>query len=459
MSGQTTHAQALAADLKGTVIEPGGEGWDQARQAFNLLVDQRPEAIAIPADAADVARVVRFAAANGLRVAPQLTGHGATPLGDLAGTVLLKTEALNEARVDPAARSARVGAGARWRDVVPTAAAHGLAAMHGSAPGVGIVGYTLGGGLGWYARARGLAAEHVTAIELVTGDGEQRRVTADEDADLFWALRGGGGNFGVVTALEFELFELARVYAGVLFFPLERAAEVLHAWREWQATVPDEVTSVGRILQFPPFPEVPEPLRGRAFSVVEAVILLDESAAGDLLAPLRALDPVMDTFATVAPDAIGELHMDPPDPVPALDQHQLLGELPPQAIDALVEAAGLGSGSPLISVEIRQLGGAVARRPAGAGALGAIDAPFLEFAVGAAPTPEAAAAVGGALERVHAALAPYEAPKRFLSFQDEACAAEALFDGETLARLRAIKRRVDPAGTIRANHDLAAPGD
>ncbi len=450
-----SHAQALSAELRGRVVAAGDDDWDLARQAFNLTLDQRPEAVALPADADDVARAVRVAAARGLRVAAQRTGHGATPLGDLAGTILLKTSALDAVEIDASARRARVGAGCRWGDVVPAAAEHGLAALHGSAPGAGIVGYTLGGGVGWYGRKHGIAANAVTAIEIVTADGELRRATADAEPDLFWALRGGGGGFGVVTALEFELLPLPDRHAGVLFFPLEQASDVLHAWREWAATVPEEVVSVGRLLQFPPFPEVPEPFRGKSFAIVEAVCLLDEAAAGELLAPLRALNPAMDTFATLPPDGIAELHMDPPEPVPAMTQHQLLGELPAQAIDDLVAVAGPGTDSPLISVEIRQMGGALARRAPGAGALAAIDAPFMEFAVGAAPAPPVAEAVAGRLAAVSEALTPYDAGARYLNFQDDRCEAETFFDDETCARLRAVKAAVDPAGTIRANHELA----
>jgi hypothetical protein len=456
MSDTQTHAQALAAELTGTVVAAGDDGWDLARQAFNLTLDQRPELVAFPSDADDVARAVRFAAARGLRVAAQRTGHGAGPLGDLAGTLLLNPQALDAVAIDPDARRARAGAGACWRDVVPTASGHGLAALHGSTPNAGVVGYTLGGGIGWYVRRYGLAANAVRAIELVTADGEQRRVTADEDADLFWALRGGGGGFGVVTALEFDLLPIADREAGVLFFPLERAPDVLHAWREWTTSVPEEVASVGRLMQFPPFPEVPEPVRGRSFALVEAVSLLDADATAELLAPLRALGPVSDTFATVPPDGLAELHMDPPAPVPALTQHQLLDELPAQAVDDLLAVAGAGTDSPLISVELRHLGGAAARRSPDAGALASIDASFLEFAVGPAPAPPVAEAVASRLTAVSEALTPYEAGTRAFNFQDDPCGAETFFDEATCARLRAVKAAVDPADTIRANHELAA---
>ena len=453
-----SHAKALAAELQGRVVAPGDGDWDAARQAFNLTLDQRPVLVAFPTDAQDVARAVRFATASGLRVAAQRTGHGAGALGDLAGTLLLKTNALDAVDVDPAAHRARVGAGAQWQDVVPLASEHGLAALHGSAPDAGVVGYTLGGGVGWYGRTHGLAADRVTAVELVTADGEQQRVDADGDRELFWALRGGGGCFGVVTALEFELLPIPQVVGGALFYPFERAGEALHAWRELTDSLPEEITSLGRLLQFPPFPEIPEPLRGNSYAVIEAVSLLDAQATAELLAPLRALGPTMDTFATHPPAGIAGLHMDPPAPVPGLTQHQLLRELPAQALDDLLAAAGPGSDSPLISVEIRQLGGAFARREAGCGALGAIDAPFVEFAVGPAPMPQLAEATATYLARVTDALAPYDAGARYFNFQDERVEPEAFFDADTVARLRAVKARVDPASTIRGNHDLAPSG-
>jgi len=437
-----------------SILRPGEDGYDAGRATFNLAIDQRPAAIALPRDAGEVAAAVAIATEHGLRVAPQRTGHNAGPLGSLERTMLLRTDALDTVTIDVERRRARVGAGARWEDVVPAASAHGLAALHGSTPDVSVVGYTLGGGLGWYGRRHGLAANHVLAIELVTADGALRRVDADHDADLFWALRGGGGNFGVVTAIEFELLPIRDVYAGALFFPWERSAEVLHAWRRWTADVPEAVTSVGRILQFPPFPEIPEPLRGNAFVVVEAVCLDGEAAAAELLAPLRALGPAMDTFATVAPADIAELHMDPRDPIPCAGEHRLLDALPAEAIDAFVALAGPGSGSPMLNIELRHLGGALGRVPDGAGAAGALAGEFCLFAVGVTPTPEAAGALRAHFGAVVQALAPYEAG-RFFSFTEEATPATAFFHDDVVARLRAVKAAVDPSGVFQANHDIA----
>ncbi|HVV90560.1 MAG TPA: FAD-binding oxidoreductase, partial [Solirubrobacterales bacterium] len=271
------------------VLRPDSEGYESERGAFNVLLRQSPAGIVTPGGAADVVDAVEHAKAEGLRIGAQRTGHAAEPLGDLSDTLLVRTAAMDSVSIDAARRVARVGAGALWGDLVPRASELGLAACHGSSPTVGIVGYSLGGGVGWYGRQHGLQCNRVTAVELVDAEGAERRVDADADPELFWALRGGGGDFGIVTALEFELLPITEVFAGALFFPVERAGEVLHAWHEWTAGVPDEVTSVGRLMSFPPLPQIPEPLRGKDFAIVEAVALLPEAEAIELLAPLRDL--------------------------------------------------------------------------------------------------------------------------------------------------------------------------
>ena len=214
MTIATHHIDAFA----GTVLAPGDHGWDAARQAFNTDIDQQPAAIAMPADAVDVASALRFATRHGLRVAPQRTGHNAGPLGDLRDVLLLKTDALDGVEIDAGARRVRVGAATRWEQVTPRLSELGLAALHGSSPDVGIVGYSLGGGIGWLARKHGMQTNAVTAIELVTADGRFVRTDHEHEPELFWALRGGGGNFGVVTAIEFEVLPVRELYAGALFY-------------------------------------------------------------------------------------------------------------------------------------------------------------------------------------------------------------------------------------------------
>jgi FAD/FMN-containing dehydrogenase len=447
-----TDVRPLRSTVTGTVHAPGDAGYDRARQAFNLLIDQRPALIVEAADAQDVVAAVRFARANGLRVAPQATGHNAGPLGDMSRTLLLKTSAMVGYEIDPAARRARVLAGTKWGPVIDAASALGLAPLSGSSRDVGIVGYSLGGGMGWLARKHGLQTNAVTAIDLVTADGRMVRATRDHEPELFWALRGGGGNFGVVTAIEFALFPAEEIYAGALFFPFERASEVLRAWWRWTLDAPDEVTSTAKLLQLPPLEEVPEPLRGRSFTVIQAAFLGGEADGAAVMAPLRELGPGMDTFAMVAPAALGDLAMDPEDPMPFVSDTQSV-DLSIEGIDRLVEAVGPGSDSPLAMVELRQLGGALARTGAGHGARATMSGSFCTMAGGAPMTPELVETLEFALARLHGALDPYEIG-RYANFAEHKVGMEELYDAETLARLRRAKAHWDPAGVFQANHEL-----
>jgi FAD/FMN-containing dehydrogenase len=436
------------------VIEPGRNGWDAATQAFNLTVVQQPALVTFPADEQDVVAIVEYAAEYGLQVAAQRTGHNAEPLGAMDDVILVKTDALQGVEVDAERRIARVASGSKWGHVVPAASELGLAALHGSTPDVSVAGYSLGGGVGWYARKHGLSTNSVTAIEVVTADGRLRRADLDHEPELFWALRGGGGNFGIVTALEIQLYPISEIYAGVLFFPWERSAEVLHAWREWTETVPDEVTSVGRILRFPPIDEIPEPVRGRDFAVVEAVVLGDEAYGVELIQPIRELGPAMDTFAMVPPAGIAELHMDPPDPVPYTGDGQMLGEIDAEAIDRFVAAAGPESGSPLVSAEIRHVGGALSRPQPHHGALASLDASYLTFSVGMVFDEASRDANLGQLGRIADALAPYDNGRQYLNFTEQTTDPARFYTPYAYRRLRAVKSSVDPDNVFRANHPI-----
>jgi FAD/FMN-containing dehydrogenase len=446
-------ADTLRDRLAGDVVSPGDPGWDAARQAFNLTIDQRPTAVAFPVDETDVASVVAFARDHGLRIAPQSTGHNAGPIASLQDTVLLKTSAMTGVEIDPAARRARVRAGARWADVADPASELGLAPLAGSSRDVGVVGYSLGGGIGWLARRHGLQTNSVTAIELVTADGRHLRVDREHEPELFWALRGGGGNFGVVTAMEFDLYPAPEVYAGALFFPFERASEVLHAWREWLPSVPEDVTSVGRVLQVPDLPQVPDIVRGKSFALLEAAYLGDEATGAELTAPLRALGPDMDSFAMVPPAALGHLHMDPDEPSPYMSDTMLVGDLPASGIDDLVAVAGPGSGSPLVSVELRHMGGALARAEAHHGARSTLPGTFAMFAGGVPLDPSMASAIQAQLALVTNALSPWETG-RYANFVEHPEEPGAFFDDDALRRLRAVKAAYDPADLFLANHPV-----
>lgn len=442
--------RALRLRLNGDLVLPGEPGWDDARRAWNLAVDQNPFAVALVETAADVVAIVQFACIHGLRVAPQGTGHGASALESLEDVILLKTERMRRVQIDAESRTARAEAGALWQDVVEPAAEQGFLVLHGSSPDVGVVGYTLGGGMGWLARSRGLAANTVVAVEIVTAEGRLVRADRDNEPDLFWAVRGGGGSFGVVTAIEIRMYDTPDLYAGALFWPVDRAADVLHAWRAWAQTVPDEVTSVGRILHLPPVPDIPEPFRGKSFVLVEAVFTGPEAEGAALIEPLRALEPELDTFGSVQPTALPHVHMDPPKPVPGVGDGMLLDELPPAAIDAMVATAT----PPLLSFEIRPLGGKLAEPSPDHGAVGALEAGFALFAVGFAPTSEIGAAVEQAVDRVKAQFAPWESSRTYFNFAERGVDPDRLYPTATYRRLRRVRARYDGGELFVANHSI-----
>jgi hypothetical protein len=449
----------LTDAIAGAVVLPGDPGWDEARSGFNLLDDQHPAAVAFPTDGPDVAAAVNHARRAGLRVAPQATGHNQGPLGDLDGTLLLNVSRLQEVRVDPAARQVRVGAGVKWDRVAPRLSAHGLAALHGSSPDVGIAGYSLGGGMGWLARKYGLQANAVTALELVTAEGSLVRADHEHHADLFWALRGGGGNFGVVTAIEFAVHPVDELYAGALFFPFERASEVLHAWGALQGGLPDELMSWASLLHFPPIPDVPAFARGRSFAVVMAAFLGSKAEGEALLRPLRDLGPARDTFALVPPVVLGDLAMDPLDPLPGHSGHALIDELPAETIDAILAAVGpdSGRGETLTMLQFRQLGGALAREAPGAGARATLPGEISMYTIGVVLDEAAHDEVRAAVADVEAALAPHRAG-HYPNFVEEPADASAFFHPETWARLRTIKARYDAADLFAGNHHIP-PGE
>jgi hypothetical protein len=445
--------EALRAAIAGQVCVPGQAGYDQARQAWNLTVDERPSVVVVAESASDVVAAVRYARAHGMRIAPQGTGHGAAPLEPLDEAMLLRSTPMRQVAIDPASRIARVEAGALWQDVIVPAAEHGLAALAGSSPNVGVTGYTLGGGLGWLARRYGLAANSVTAAELVTPGGELVRADAGQEPDLLWAVRGGGG-VGVVTALELQLYPVGELYAGDLFFPIQRTAEVLQAWREWTATAPDDVTSIAHILRLPPLPELPEALRGRAFAIVEAAYLGDAGSGAELIQPLRRLGPDRDTFAMIPPSALGQLNLDPSQPVPGKGDGAFLSDFPAAAIEALVAVAGPDAETPPDSVEVRHLGGALARPAPGGGAQPSIEASYLLYAVGAAPTPDLTGPVGAHVQAVKDALAPWHASYDYYDFKEAPASAAAVLLPAAFRRLQEINAAYDPDQMIISSHPV-----
>jgi FAD/FMN-containing dehydrogenase len=372
---------------EGMLVQPGELGWDAARRAFNLAVDQRPALVALPLDEHDVVAAVREARARGLRVVAQSHGHRAAPVLDDA--MLLRTTALADVEIDARAHRARIRAGARWADVIDRASFLCLSPAAGFSRTAGVVGDVLGDGMGWLARRHGVAARNVLAVELVTADGERERVESGLD------LPAGA----IVTALELALHPAEDLYAGALFFSLDRAAEVVHAWREWTATAPAEITSIARVMRFADRHDVPELVRGRPYTVIEAAHLGTDAEGAELLGPLRDLRAELDTFSLVPPSALGHLHMESEHPEAWLADDGLVGELPAAAIDDLLAVAGPASQSPLATVELRHA----------SGALETLERGYFTHAAGTPTDAASATAIEAQLALVAGALTPYGA--------------------------------------------------
>lgn len=440
----------------GAVYLPGDPQYDDARRPWNLRTDDHPAAVAYPAFPDEVAELVRGAAAAGLRIAPQGTGHGAPPLaGQLGDAVLVRTSAMTEVRIDAANRTARVGAGVMWGDVVARAGAARLACRHMSSPSVGVVGSSLGGGLSWYGRAHGLQCSAVTAVEVVLADGSTVRATDDQDGELLWAARGGGGGFGVVTAIEFDLLPIVLPNAGMLVWDWRHAAEVADAWARWATTAPDDVTSILRLVEAPDVPWLPDAVRGRSIVVIDGAILADQAGAAEILAPLRALRPDVDTFEPRPAASLARLHLEPEEPMSAHASSTLVSALPADAVEALVEAAGPDSGSRLMFAEVRQLGGALGRPSPRGGALDRIDGAFLVLTVGTTGRPGGWAAQREDAERVRDAVQPWGSGSLYLSMVDDRADERRAVSGAGWDRLAAVRAAADPDGLFVLPHNAS----
>jgi FAD/FMN-containing dehydrogenase len=406
-------------------------------------------AVVYPESAEDVVAAVSFAAESGLHIAFNAGGHNAGVIDWSEDTLLLKTERMRGVEVDPVARRARVLAGTLAKPLAEAAGEHGLAYLAGTSPDVGVLGYLLGGGFSWMIRKYGLAANTITSFEIVTADGQLRKVDKDNDPDLFWAVRGAGGNFGAVTSIEVELVPVADIYAGNLFFPIERAAEVLQAWREWIQDVPEECHSIGRMLQLPDAPFLPPHLNARSFVLVEIAFVGSAEDGAALAQPLRDLGPEFDTLETIPTSMLSIVNMDPDFPLPYHGDGVLLSELPADAVDALVDVF---VGSPLLHVELRHLGGAAARSAPVNGVLDRVDQPFILFTFGGAFDPEMAKAVEHGVEQVLQTISPWDSGKRYLNFAESRVDPRTLFPEGSFDRLREIKAAYDPNDVFHGNH-------
>jgi FAD/FMN-containing dehydrogenase len=320
----------------------------------------------------------------------------------------------------------------------------------------------MGGGFGWLGRKYGFNAASVREADVVTADGELVRVSAEEHPDLFWGLGGGGGNFGIVTSLKFDLYPIGMLYGGNLIYPVEKAPEVLEAYARWSADLPDEMTSGVAFLNVPPLPALPELLRGKSVIALRGCYCGETPGDGEeLVRPMREElgEPIMDTFGMMPYAAMDSISMDPVDPMGTRQHSELMSDLSPEAIETLVEVAGAGSGSPLILLEIRQLGGALARTADHLSTMGKGDSRFIMNGVGPAFTPEMAEGVVAYLARVADATRPFQTGDTFVNFMElEGASAErvkAAYAPEDFDRLVALKDRYDPQNVFRFNRNIA----
>ncbi|WP_256105964.1 FAD-binding oxidoreductase [Streptomyces sp. ODS05-4] len=446
----------LVQRVNGPVLGPDDPAVAGELFGFNVAARHTPALVVGATSAQDVAHAVRYAASHDLAVSILATGHTGTPRSG----VVITTRRMTEVSVDPVAGTARVAAGAVWQQVLDAATPHGLAPLNGSSPQVGVVGYTLGGGLGPLLRSYGAATDHVLSIEVVTADGEIRTVGPDSDPDLFSALLGGGkGSFGVVTALEFRLMPVARLYGGGIFYAGEHAAQVLHAYREWSANLSEATTTSVALLRLPPLPEIPEPLRGRCSVHLRFAHLGPEHEGRDVIAPMRAAAPaLMDSVAEMPYSAIAAVHTDPTEPMPSWTQGAFLDELTAETVDTLLSVAGPQAELPLPLVELRQLGGAFSREPAHRDAVSGRNAAFILDVIGLLPD-ELRQVVPGLSDKILAALAPWTGRQNPVNFFDDVASPEQtarFWDEKTYERLKDVKRRYDPQNVFRGPFSVPA---
>ena len=456
-------SDSMVADLRrrstGSVFLPADRGYTQECATYNLTTPLRPRLAVGASTVEDVEAAVRFATEHGLGVAVRGGGHAVAKQD--RGIVVINMSRMSDVSLDAHERRVRVGGGALWQDVLQAATPAGLAPMSGSSPTVGVTGYLLGGGHSPYlGRSHGWAAEHITSLEMVTADGSRRTVTAATAPELFMAVRGTKGNFGVVTSVEMGLFPIGRIYAGGLWFAGEHCAAVLHGWREWVAEAPNEMSSSVAVQRLPDDPNLPGPLRG-TFVVHIRVAYLGAADAGEkLLAPLRAVAPtVFETVRDLPYAEAATIHLDPPSPLPYVDRSTGLADLTADAVDALVGFAGPDSVCELACIEIRHLGGALDVTPQTADAIPARGLRYQMFAFGVGPQSEIPRLRGRLAELVER-MRPWSDARRMVSFlsPDEAGDQETMrevYGAGLYDRLVELKREFDPSNTFRINHNIA----
>jgi FAD/FMN-containing dehydrogenase len=447
--------QRLAGAVSGEVLTSDDGRYDEARSTWNGRFDRRPELIVRCRSAEDVRSCVGFARQERLPLSVKGGGHAYAGQTVADGGLLIDVSPMNQVEVDGQARTARVQAGARLGDLDARTQAVGLAASTGTVSTVGIAGLTLGGGSGWLSRMHGLAVDNLLAATVVTADGRIVRASASEHADLFWALRGAGANFGVVTSFEFRLHPLGpEVLSGQIVFPFDRAASVLRAWREFMKEAEDEIQCYAFVLRIPPIPEFPHEAHGQI--AVDLVLFHPDPSAQDVFRPLLDLEEPILAFAVAQPYMQLQQTFDAglPKGQRYESRSRDLAELPDEAIEAFVARIGDLPGE-FTMAYIGANGGAIGRVDARATAFAGRRAPFAYHVLSGWTDRSRDATIAGWTRDIHQAMAPWDAGTVYVNLlgTDEQARVPAAY-GDNYQRLVELKRTWDPDNLFRTNHNI-----
>jgi FAD/FMN-containing dehydrogenase len=455
--GEAT-VQELRDVLRGEVVLPADDSYAEACRIWNGAHDgHRPALIVRCAGAADVIAAVGFGRSNDLRIAVRGGGHSVAGFSTVEDGIVIDLSPMAGVRVDPAARRATVGGGAVWADVDHETQEHGLATTGGLVSSTGVAGFTLGGGIGWTMRKFGLACDNLVAADVVTADGRLVHASESENADLLWGLRGGGGNFGIVTQFEFELHPLGPViYAGPIFYPAEASGDLLRAFREWATDAPDEITGIVNLTTAPPLPVIPEAWHGKKVAALIAASTGPVDQGDALVRRLRDVaDPIADLLGPMPYQVIQTL-IDPlwEKGINAYFKSTNLDRLDDQLIDRLCEIH-LGAPGPQCEIHVHQMGGAVGRVAEGATSFGERSMPFVLNAVTGWHDVDLEAAHKTWARTTIAAATDSSTGRAYVNFLGDADAARTAYGDQTYARLEALKNHYDPTNVFSLNQNIA----
>jgi FAD/FMN-containing dehydrogenase len=446
----------LRSKVKGKLLQPGDAQYEEAAKAWNLAAQQHPLLVLMAEGAEDIKAAVQFASDANIGVAVMATGHGVGIVCD--GGLLINTSRMRAVQIDTDAKTAKVEAGALWKDVNIVAHPHGLTGLAGSASHVGVVGYTLGGGYGYLGRKHGLNSSSVIAADIVTADGKLMHVSADENEQLFWAVKGSVGNMGIVVSLEFRLYPLTHVFGGAVFYPFDQAQEVFELYAEWTSNLPDEMTTAFAFMNVPPLPFLPEPIRGKSVVVIKGCYCGDDPAKGEeLFNSVRnnIQGKIMDTFRTMPVSEMDTISNDPLGPLAVLQYGNLINDLSDEAIDVFMKLTG--PQSPVTIIEFRRLGGALQKQSQDISLLGSGNARYSMNALGVVFSQEVSNKINAYFDLLADKTRPFQTGESFINFVEmnpginRVRSAYIPGDWEKLVKLKTL---YDPKNIFRFNRNI-----